>query len=273
MSIAVVFDSAGTLLKTVRSVVNLTDKRLIPSNVETTMLTFEDPARILVLLNISSANLLESDGTELLSAWLAKNNITFGISCGRNIIDADAVGTILFSDTNATVADLQLAVATCRKEVAKESDVFAMNAGVIVNTRTSLIEFGIAAAGHPFPGVRDMISCLHKKGVAVFIASGDRTEKLELVADKIGIPRDRVHGVATPVTKANIVTSLKQEYDIVMMVGDGINDLSAMRAADIAVLTLQQPGDRPKILEETADRIIHDIRDVAALVDDLTKRQ
>ncbi len=273
MSLAVVFDSAGTLLKTVRSVVDLSTKNLIPENVETTMLTFEDSARILVLLNISSTNLLEGNGEELLSAWLAKNKVSFGISCGRNIIDVDAVGAILFSDKNAKVADLQLAVSTCRNIVAKESDVFAMNTGGIVNTRKSVIEFGIAAAGHPFPGVRDLISCLHKKGVSTYIASGDQTEKLELVADKIGIPRNRVHGVAAPLTKANVVTSLKQEYDVVMMVGDGINDLSAMRAADVAVLTLQQTGNRPKILEETVDYVIHDIRDVAKIVDDLLKTQ
>ncbi|HJJ58772.1 MAG TPA: HAD family hydrolase, partial [Methanocorpusculum sp.] len=105
---------------------------------------------------------------------------------------------------------------------------------------------------------------------AVYVASGDRTEKLEMVADKIGIPRNRVHGVATPVTKAQIVTSLKSEYDIVMMTGDGINDLSAMRAADVSVLTLQQEGERPEILKKTADKIIYDIRDVAAIADELT---
>ncbi|MDD4132678.1 MAG: HAD-IC family P-type ATPase, partial [Methanocorpusculum sp.] len=123
-----------------------------------------------------------------------------------------------------------------------------------------------AAAGYPFPGVKEMISTLHQKGIAVYIASGDRTAKLELVADKIGIPRDRVHGVATPITKAQIVTNLKGEYDIVVMVGDGINDLSAMRAADVSILTVQQKGERPSVLTNAAGYIIHDIRDVVGIV-------
>ena len=269
MSLAVVFDSAGTLLKTVRSVINLTTHSLIPQNVETTMLTFEDPDRILVLLNINSADLRNSDGTLLFSRWMKEYNISFGITCGRHIIDADDVAEILFSDTNAKLSDMQIAAASCRKEASRESELFAVNTGVIVNTRTKTIEFGIAAAGYPFAGVRELISSLHRKGVAVYIASGDRTEKLELVADKIGIPRNRVHGVATPLTKAQVVTSLKNEYDVVMMVGDGINDLSALRAADVSVLTLQQNGNPPQILRDTADRIIYDIRDVLRIADEL----
>jgi len=273
MSLAIVFDSAGTLLKTVRSVVNFTTKNLIPDTVETTMLTFEDEARILVMLELSSAQLLEANGTELLSSWLANNQIGFGISCGRNSVDTKTVGNILFSDQNATVADLQLAVTSCKKEATKTSDVFAMNAGTIINTRLSSIEFGIASAGYPFPGVHDLIATLEKKDTDVYIASGDRTEKLELVADRIGIPRTHVTGVATPNRKASVVTSLKKEYDTVIMVGDGINDLSAMRAADVSILTLQQYGERPEILKETADYIIHDIRDVATIVDEVMSQQ
>jgi len=273
MSLAIVFDSAGTLLKTVRSVVDFTTKNLIPDTVETTMLTFEDDARILIMLELSSAQLLEADGTEMLSSWLEKNQIGFGISCGRNIVDTSTVRKILFSDQNAKVADLQLAVRSCKKEATKTSDVFAMNAGAIINTRLSCIEFGISSAGYPFPGVHDLIAELEKKGASVYIASGDRTEKLELVADRIGIPRNHVNGVATPIRKANVVTSLKKEYETVIMVGDGINDLSAMRAADISILTLQQYGERPKILEETADYIIHDIRDVADIVDEVIIQQ
>lgn len=269
MSLAVVFDSAGTLLKTVRAVVEIKTGTLFLDSVETTLLTFEDPDRILVLLNLRSGELQETDGTRLLSEYLTSRNITFGISCGRKIIDANIVGTILYEDRKTRVAEMQKAVAACREMVSKESELFAMNAGVIINTRTKEIEFGLAAAGHPFPGVRDLISSLHQKGVAVFIASGDRTEKLELVADNIGIPRNRVHGVATPVTKAQVVTTLKNDYDVVMMVGDGINDLSAMRAADIAILTLQQKGERPEILMRTAGYIIHDIRETKNIVDEV----
>ena len=269
MSIGVVFDSAGTLLKTNRAVKKVSCGTLLYNNPETTMLTFEDPDRILVLLNLSSTEMMKVTPEKNLSEHLKEIDVVFGISCGRKIIDAERVGTILFSDTCCRVSDMQEVIRECWRTVSKEAEVFALNAGVIINLRTEEIEFVIAAAGYPFPGVREVISALHQKGVAVYIASGDRTSKLELVADKIGIPRERVHGVATPVTKAQIVTNLKGEYDVVVMVGDGINDLSAMRAADISILTIQQKGERPDVLYKQAGYIINDIREVVGIIDAL----
>ena len=52
-------------------------------------------------------------------------------------------------------------------------------------------------------------------GIPTFIASGDRVAKLEKMADYLGIPRDRVFGVATPTIKAQIVADLQGEYDTV----------------------------------------------------------
>jgi|LSQX01.2.fsa_nt_gb soluble P-type ATPase len=267
MTVGIVFDSAGTLLKTNRAVKNIKSGTLLNDSPETTMLTFEDPDRILVLLNVSSTEMMKVPPEKNLSKHLKETDVVFGISCGRKIIDAADVENILFSDPVCRVFDLQEVIRACWRIVSKEAESFAINAGVIVNLRTREIEFTIAAAGYPFPGVREMISTLHQKGVAAYIASGDRTSKLELIADKIGIPRERVHGVATPVTKARIVTNLKGEYDIVIMVGDGINDLSAMRAADVSILTVQQKGERPEALLKQAEYIIDDIRDVIGIVD------
>jgi len=103
-------------------------------------------------------------------------------------------------------------------------------------------------------------------GIPVFIASGDRVTKLEKMADHLGIPRDRVYGVATPTVKAQIVDDLKQEYDKVLMVGDGINDLCAMQKADISILTIQQPADRPEELYKTADCVVKNVSEVVTIV-------
>ena len=89
------------------------------------------------------------------------------------------------------------------------------------------------------------------------------------MADHLGIPRDRVYGVATPTVKAQIVNDLRQEYDRVLMVGDGINDLCAMRNADIAILTVQQPGDRPEELYKEADYVVKSVGEVVTIVQDL----
>jgi Cu+-exporting ATPase len=53
------------------------------------------------------------------------------------------------------------------------------------------------------------------------------------------------------------------------MVGDGINDLSAMQAADLAILTEQQPGERPAELYGAANHVIQHVDAVVAIVQEM----
>jgi Cu+-exporting ATPase len=148
----------------------------------------------------------------------------------------------------------------------KEEAVVALNSGVIVHTGMRKIEFIVTAGGTPFPGAKETIRELHRLGVATFIASGDRETKLERMADYLGIPRDRVFGVAPPTMKEQIVRDLKETYSPVVMVGDSINDLLAMRSADIAVLTEQQCPQKHEELINAADHRITDVRDVLGII-------
>ncbi|HJJ88858.1 MAG TPA: HAD-IC family P-type ATPase [Methanocorpusculum sp.] len=256
---AVVFDSAGTLLWTYRSVLSVIKHKILDESIETTTLTFQDPDRILVALNLHSCEIMKSNPDTLLSEYLTKTSVSFEISCGKPTIDSDIVGDILYRDNDATVADMQKTIQDCWGEISQQNDKFSFDSGAIINLRTQKIEFIIATAGYPFPGVQEMIYTLHKLGVAVFIASGDREEKLKIIAEDIGIPRERVHGVATPAKKAQIIQNLKKDYNVVVMIGDGINDLAAMKSADISILSVQQKGKRPKILFKNADYIVGNI--------------
>jgi soluble P-type ATPase len=269
MSVAVVFDSAGTLLNTYRVAKDICNKKLLPG-VETTTLTFSSQDRVLIVLPIHSKDLMATPGERLLSDYLIEHNIGFGVSCTRKITTAEEIGDILYTDSRVKVQDLQ----ECIRDVwtvCKEESVVTLNSGAIINMAQKGIEFAITAGGWPFDGAREAITALHRMGVPAFIASGDRVTKLEKMADHLGIPRDRVNGVATPTVKAQIVSDLKQEYDTVIMVGDGINDLCAMRNADIAVLTVQQPGDRPEELYTEADFVVKNVGEVVTLVQDLLR--
>lgn len=82
MTIAVVFDSAGTLLRTYRVAKDIPSGKLI-EEVESTTLTYDDPDRILVLLHIHSEDVIKANKDQLLSSYLTDNSIEFGISCGR----------------------------------------------------------------------------------------------------------------------------------------------------------------------------------------------
>jgi Cu+-exporting ATPase len=267
MSIAVVFDSAGTLLNTYRVAKDICNKKLLPG-IETTTLTFSSPDRVLIVLPVHSKHTINTPTDMLLSDYLIQNNIRFGISCTRKIITSEDIGDVLYTDTRARVGDLQ----ECIRNVwsmCKAESILTLNSGAIVNMEYSTIEFAITAGGWPFDGAKETITALHRMGVPTYIASGDRSTKLEKMADHLGIPRDRVFGVATPSVKAQIVTDLQQEYDQVMMVGDGINDLCALEKANIAILTVQQPGDRPEGLYKAADYVVRNVSEVLPIVQDL----
>lgn len=267
MSVAVVFDSAGTLLNTYRVAKDIRNRKLLPG-IETTTLTFSSPDRVLIVIPVHSKDLMKEPPETLFSEYLVRHDIGFGISCTRKITTADEIGDVLYADDCAQVGDLQECIRNVWT-VCKEESVMTLNSGAILNMAGRGIEFAITAGGWPFDGAKEAITALHRMGVPTFIASGDRVTKLERMADHLGIPRDRVYGVATPTVKAQIVNDLRQEYDRVLMVGDGINDLCAMRNADIAILTIQQPGDRPEDLYKEADHVVKNVGEVVTIVQDL----
>lgn len=267
MSVAVVFDSAGTLLRTYRMAKNVRTGGFI-EDVETTMLTFDDPERVLCVLQGHSHDFISAPPDMPVSEYLRIHQIGFGISCTRKVVEIGVVQRILDQDKQARIRDLQECMRVIWSKI-REEEIIALNNGLIVHTGIGGIEFTLTAGGTPFPGAKDTIRSLHQKGIPAFIASGDREAKLERIADHLGIPRDRVFGVATPSVKEQIVLDLKEQYDTVLMVGDSINDLRAMRAADIAVLTDQQSSDKPSDLLQAADFHIHEIRDVTDIVNKL----
>ncbi|HNX16849.1 MAG TPA: HAD family hydrolase [Methanoregula sp.] len=267
MTVAVVFDSAGTLLNTYRVAKEVSRQVLMPG-IETTTLTFTSPDRVLIVLPVHSKHIIAAPPDMLLSTYLSDNKVGFGISCTRKITTAQEIGDMLYADTKTQVGDLQECIRDVWR-VCKEEYMLTLNSGAIINMAQKAIEFTITAGGWPFEGAKDTITALHRMGIPTFIASGDRSTKLEIMADHLGIPRDRVYGVATPTVKAQIVSDLKNEYDRVIMIGDGINDLAAFKKSDTAILTVQQAGNRPLELFRAADYVISRISDVLPIIEAL----
>ena len=254
-------------MRTMRIVKNIMTGE-VERELETTMLTYADPERVLCVIQGHSQDIIKAPPDMLLSEYFRINKTGFGISCTKKVIVIDVVRDIILRDTKARICDMQECIRDIWLKI-REEEIVTLNAGLIIHLGKSGIEFTVAAGGSPFPGAKETINDLQKRGVATYIASGDREAKLEKMADYLGIPRERVFGVATPTIKEQIVKDLKESYTSVIMVGDSINDLRAMRAADIAVLTLQQSSDKPDELFFTADVKIHDIREVTHIVSQL----
>ncbi|MCI0500295.1 MAG: cadmium-translocating P-type ATPase [Epsilonproteobacteria bacterium] len=77
------------------------------------------------------------------------------------------------------------------------------------------------------------IEYLQKNNIETIMCSGDNDKVVKNLADSLGI-KEYYSGI-TPEGKANLITTLREEGKIVVMVGDGINDSLALSRADVSI--------------------------------------
>lgn len=75
----------------------------------------------------------------------------------------------------------------------------------------------------------------HRMGVKVAMVTGDQPSTAHAVAAAVGIPEDCVHAGVSPDQKQVIVRQLREQGEVVAMVGDGINDSPALATADVGI--------------------------------------
>ena len=83
------------------------------------------------------------------------------------------------------------------------------------------------------PNAREAMDELQKKGIEVYMMSGDKDEAARYWAEKAGIKH--YHSKVLPQDKENLVRLLQAEGKRVAMVGDGINDTQALALADVSI--------------------------------------
>lgn len=110
------------------------------------------------------------------------------------------------------------------------------------------------------PGVREVIADLHALGVKhVVMLTGDSERTAERIARGAGI--DKFKAELLPEDKYAYAERIKGEGSHVVMVGDGVNDSSALALADVGLAM----GGGSDIAKEVADIILTDT-DLAAIV-------
>ena len=83
------------------------------------------------------------------------------------------------------------------------------------------------------PNAREAMDELQKKGIEVYMMSGDKDEAARYWAEKAGIKH--YHSKVLPQDKENLVRLLQADGKCVAMVGDGINDTQALALADVSI--------------------------------------
>ncbi|MCH8546767.1 MAG: copper-translocating P-type ATPase [Cryomorphaceae bacterium] len=81
---------------------------------------------------------------------------------------------------------------------------------------------------------KQAIAEMQRKGVEVYMLTGDQEKTAKAVAKAVGIKH--IHAGMMPADKASFIKTLKEDSNkVVAMVGDGINDAEAMANADVSM--------------------------------------
>jgi Cu+-exporting ATPase len=92
----------------------------------------------------------------------------------------------------------------------------------------------------PKEKARESIGLLKGYGLRVVMLTGDHAASAFRVADEVGI--DEVYAHVTAQEKADFIAKAQGEGHVVVMAGDGVNDLLARAGADIGI-AMGQGGD------------------------------
>jgi Cd2+/Zn2+-exporting ATPase len=116
----------------------------------------------------------------------------------------------------------------------------------------------VALADEARESSRAVIAELNTMGLATVMLTGDNHAAAGKIGGQVGVSEIRAN--LLPQDKVTAISELRQSYQVVAMVGDGINDTPALAAANIGIA--MGGAGSPQALE-TAD--------IALLADDLTQ--
>jgi soluble P-type ATPase len=259
--IAVVFDSAGTLLHMYRVAKEASTGNIL-ENIESTAIVAQKNGCGLVVLNTGNDKILSSRKEMSLFEFINEYEASLVISCSKGSFPPELAYEII-KGTAPLMGDLHdvLGIVTSHCP-----NIFYLAAGLIIDSEARCVPYVLSTGGQVFSTTLQTVQILQAMKVDTYIASGDGIYALSQLANYINIPMERVFAYSDTSKKEKLVLELKKKYEKVIMVGDGINDILALKAADVGIMTTQQGDKRPKELREAADVIINDIIKVVDVV-------
>jgi len=124
---------------------------------------------------------------------------------------------------------IPVAEATAAREAAMEA-----RGETVMHVAADRRLIGLIAVGDTLkPTAASAIARLRDRGIRTMILSGDNSGAVARVARELGV--DQAVGGVLPEDKLQEIARLRQEGQVVAMVGDGINDAPALAAADIGI--------------------------------------
>lgn len=250
------FDCAGTLLKKYR-VAKSIDEGVFLHQIVSLNLIGTRADYVLAVFELDAPPDLRGVPVHLsIADFLKEYNINLVVVCANVPVSKGKVLGAVARDVKSRVKDLVDVVTEVSKSC---SSSYFTGTAAVIDIEQGKIPYVLATCGELFDSAVPVIDELKSAGADIYVASGDAKNTLYALADRIHIPYKNVREVATPSSKEKLVRQLKKRYRYVVMVGDGINDIPALKAANFGVLTVQQKEERPETLYEAADLVIKDL--------------
>jgi len=166
------------------------------------------------------------------------------------------LGGTAYRVTSPAVADELGALGPAAQEAVSAQEGLARTALVLIADGAAVAVIGVADAVRP--QTAPALATLARQGIVhLVMLTGDNPHVAEAVAAQSGVT-GFLAGLL-PAAKTDAVRVLKERYEVVAMVGDGINDAPALAAADLGIAMGAAGSDTAL---ETAD--------VALMADDLS---
>ncbi|MEM6350348.1 MAG: HAD-IC family P-type ATPase [Cyanobacteria bacterium P01_D01_bin.14] len=170
----------------------------------------------------------------------------------------------------------------------------AMDTDAAEVAESRLIWLGLAGMADPIrQGVTDLIKQFHQAGIKPVMITGDQSPTAYAIAKELQLSRHRqtkildsadlsrlepsqrqalfdkvdVFARVSPASKLEIVQALQSTGTVVAMTGDGINDMPALKAANVGIAmgSSDSPNNGaggPRRPTNTTSNVVHDVADV-----------
>ena len=134
--------------------------------------------------------------------------------------------------------------------------------GIVYLVEGTAVRAAFAVADAVRPEASEAVAHLHDNGIKVVMLTGDAKPVADAIARQLGI--DTVFAQVLPEEKAEKIKALQTEGQVVLMVGDGVNDAPALLTANVGVAI----GAGTDVAVEAGDIVLvrSDPRDVPRII-------
>lgn len=148
-------------------------------------------------------------------------------------LQGEVNGSLLVLGNAALMRELSVDVSMFNQQKSDaEAQAYSISYLCYLGAKPQLL--GLFAFGDDLkPTAKLAVSSLQQQGITSVLISGDNQGSANNVASQLGI--SQVYAQVLPEDKANIVKRLKQNGNVVAMVGDGMNDAPALAEANVGI--------------------------------------